>query len=183
MAKDGSGGAKSTEGTKPLSKNQLNPRVKKKEQAKQSPHGGVCSMCGQESSSAKPNTLHAGCKGVNPLINGMFDYSTLTQKSVGFWITKEDLSNRRDANANGRAKKLASERHCIIKTGEDTSNPGGDVIWAEFQNGLGESITWEQPPNGEGRWVLTSEFFTDVPLGESGEQAAVAVAEELGEIV
>lgn len=150
-------GKDSTGSTAP-SKNQLNSRRLKKAEV---PHGGVCTMCGQSSTSCRTGAKHEACKGPCNIdgVESMADYSILTNRSVGFWVSKDELAQLRDMNITAKAQALKSARVCNYDL---STTPA--TIW--FTDGDGEPICYV----GD-KWVLASEVATEQELTLAGAVA------------
>ncbi len=142
----------SVSGNQPISKSQLRKRAKKGPIVE---HGGICSKCGQKSSSCLTGSAHLACAGfssrgqLDPLLSGNARLADRLQPSYhtadgspydgkgGVWIShhhfERECRSREDAavaRLHERAARLASEKHVIVKDGK----------FVRFENGFGEPI-------------------------------------------
>lgn len=154
-----------TTGNLSISKSQKNAaaRARKAALAPKVCRGGVCSACGQESTSCTTGSQHEACKGYvenydfkDHLLNAFgereamaADGTILQYPIVGYWISKEELLKRRcerKIEAEQRAKKRVVMTS-VFKTDVDGAFVQGDnggLIFdrLDVTNGLGEPISY-----------------------------------------
>lgn len=171
MAKNSDAKVKDSAGGVPPSKSQRAKGAKLARAAKSGKvtnHGGVCSSCGQISSSCTTNTPHDSCDGFvknydfkDPILNTlgesfpMLADGTIIKRAVpGKWITTNELAARR-AERKAEAYRIAKERvvmTSVYKLGDDgltlmveTQTPGffAPVLdYLDICNGLGDPISY-----------------------------------------
>lgn len=143
--------------------------------------GGVCSACGQQSTSCTTGTAHHGCVGYagkptenfdfgDPLLNLMgetyamsADGTVIQYPITGYWISKDELLSRRaerKAEAHRAAKKRVIFTSVFVEIpGEPTDDPSAGVALIkkfshlDVKNGLGEDIFWHATKG----WITTEE--------------------------
>lgn len=166
--------AKSTDsstGIKSISKSQKMKGAKLAKQAKLGlvkKHGGVCSSCGQESTSCTPGTSHLGCLGFfqgdfgNDVLN---NFAEVGQRAMtadgtvivgrgrnGTWISKAELRQRREERA---AEMLPILKNRVYMTGvffEPVGKEKPKLSHLTITNGIGEPM--KLSPEG---WVVVQE--------------------------
>lgn len=150
------------------SKKNEGKRLAKKAAAKPIERGGICSACGQLSTSCTTGTAHHNCVGYAGKPNENFDFGdpllnimgetyamaadgTVIQHPInGYWINKSELLSRR-AERKAEAVKIAAKR--VIMTSvfveveaEPTDDPTNGVNLVkkfshlDIRNGLGEPL-------------------------------------------
>lgn len=144
-------------------------------------HGGVCSACGQTSTSAKLGTKHAVCDGFSSeefTTAGAFtthlnDYAKdhwLTADGelvartpiAGTWITKDELEARVRDNGARVFRLLKAQRHCRVVLGSEPEETS-----VRFVNGLNEPIVFHN-----GSWCEIAEAMNAI-----GEEILAKVEE------
>jgi hypothetical protein len=197
--------AKNTNGSTNLSisKSQKNAgkRLAKKAVAKPIERGGICSACGQISTSCTTGTAHHGCVGYVGKPTENFDFGdahlnklgdtyamaadgTIIDRPIaGFWINKDTLMSRRVERAL-EAKALLKKR--VIMTSvfvevepEPTDDPTNGVNLVskfshlDIRNGLGEPLLYS-PHKG---WYTESDVIEyiescELPARDAARDAA-----------
>lgn len=163
--------AKNDLNTVPLSKSQRNKGKNDAKRQRKSPieYGGVCSSCGQKSSSCTTNTTHLGCKG---LFEGEFDLYSLKvahekrkmlftgeivrQPVTGTWRNGLVLILLREKSARQMSDFLENQVLMTSVFREDGSFLGLDVA-----NGFGDPLVFQ-----DGKWSQAIDEDDDDPSFE-----------------
>lgn len=154
--------------------------------------GGVCSSCGQESTSCTTNTSHASCEGhftgtFQQLALALYhknNYMTadgiiIREPLYGTWISKADLETRQYERA-AQLVSLAKSR--VVMTSVFKTDASGRVFdRLDVRNGLDEPIHYV-----DGVWCVLEEPSTLIDEYTAGEMevlwaAAQDAAEELAQ--
>lgn len=179
MAKDSKKTDDSSTGIKSISGSARNAAKRAVDKAKQEPilRGGVCSSCGQQSTSCTTNTVHMGCPGYfagpspttktfgDPIFDSLaqrshlsYDGTILHQPIEGTWITQDALQQRR---VERREEALLRDSKRIVLTSVFEKRLGEDergayeydkCVCVNVTNGLGEAIAWV-----DGAWRTDAE--------------------------
>lgn len=150
-------------------------------------HGGVCSKCGQRSTSCVTNTTHLSCAGFfkgdfeETMFNNLrarcemaFDYSPcVCPPAEGIWISEGELQRRREERVMEMRALLRLQTHIHVAPIEEGARLGK----VTFTNGLGEPVAWHN-----GAWRHLDEIQKDPietePLVASEERILVELVDD-----
>ena len=126
-------------------------------------HGGVCSSCGQTSTSCTPGTTHQGCAGYFQGSFGLAALDLLAEKGQfrmtadgsiisrpidGTWIDRDVLATRLYVNLSRQVHIVVLYTEVPVAPIDGVPTVATKVDGVRFENGLGEMLTWL-----DGKWT------------------------------